>query len=523
MGDIVRRGGMLLAAIALFLTTETLYCGDYGWLARGDALLRYTIYDGKASVCVYSCTMRSSVDIPSKIDGYPVTKVSGCYDASRTGLCSVTIPDSVTDIGYDAFKGCASLASVTIPNSVTNIGYCAFEDCSCLTSITIPDRVTAIGYKAFRECGLSEVSVSARTKIDESAFDSDVVITRCSVDEPTPLTWTGVFDEDRLGAVSTGGDAAWQMEAADGAQATATPKVGDSFAVSGAIAEGDETARTSWLKVAVNGKGTLSFWWKVDCEPDPRGRFTYDYGKVETNGTLVARMDGTTDWMQQTVTFDTDDEHEIVWTYVADGYTAMSGSYAGRIWLDGLSWSGEAVPVVPTVVGDDGATVTGDAETGFVVTPSEDATAVVVTIPSGVDAAKVTVVVAPDTQRVTPNGAAVKVVRGDADITDYLDIPAADASGAIDLNAATVKEEIAKEPFDAAKGAVIDFASPSKPSLTTAPTREGLVYRLKEGATLEAMEANTTGETKIGDGTSWTPTLSVTGGASGFYTIQVTK
>ena len=37
------------------------------------------------------------------------------------------------------------------------------------------------------------------------------------------------------------------------------------------------------------------------------------------------------------------------------------------------------------------------------------------------------------------------------------------------------------------------------------------------------MEADADGATKIGDGTSWTPTLSVTGGTSGFYTIQVTK
>ncbi len=184
---------------------------------------------------------------------------------------------------------------------------------------------------------------------------------------------------------------------------------------------------------------------------------------------------------------------------------------------------GDPAPSVPYVAGDDGATVTGDAETGFVVTPSEDAEAVVVTIPSGVDAAKVTVRVSPETQTVTPNGAAVKVVRGEADITDHLDIPAADASGVIDLNAATVKAEIVKEPLDAAKGAVIDFASPEAPTFTTAPTREGLVYRLKEGATLEAMAADTTGATKVGDGTSWTPKLSVSGGTSGFYTIQVTK
>ena len=105
---------------------------------------------------------------------------------------------------------------------------------------------------------------------------------------------------------------------------------------------------------------------------------------------------------------------------------------------------GDPTPSVPYVAGDNGATITGDASSGWTVTPSESATEVVVTIPDGVDAAKVTVVVSPETKRVTPNGAAVKVVRGEADITDYLDIPAADASGVIDLNAATVKEEIAK-------------------------------------------------------------------------------
>ena len=48
-------------------------------------------------------------------------------------------------------------------------------------------------------------------------------------------------------------------------------------------------------------------------------------------------------------------------------------------------------------------------------------------------------------------------------------------------------------------------------------------YCLKEGATLVAMAADADGGTKIGNGRSWTPTLSVTGGSSGFYTIQVTK
>ena len=44
-----------------------------------------------------------------------------------------------------AFSGCSGLTSLTIPSSVTEIGSYAFEDCSGLTSLTIPSSVTSIG------------------------------------------------------------------------------------------------------------------------------------------------------------------------------------------------------------------------------------------------------------------------------------------------------------------------------------------------------------------------------------------
>ena len=59
-----------------------------------------------------------------------------------SGLTAVTIPSSVTSIGYSAFYGCSSLTSVTIPSSVTSIGESAFYGCSGLTSVTIPNSVT---------------------------------------------------------------------------------------------------------------------------------------------------------------------------------------------------------------------------------------------------------------------------------------------------------------------------------------------------------------------------------------------
>ena len=69
-----------------------------------------------------------------------------------TGLTSVTIPDSVKEIGWNAFKECTGLTSVTISDSIKKIGWSAFEGCTELTSIEIPDSVTEIGWNAFRGC-----------------------------------------------------------------------------------------------------------------------------------------------------------------------------------------------------------------------------------------------------------------------------------------------------------------------------------------------------------------------------------
>ncbi|MBR5170696.1 MAG: leucine-rich repeat protein, partial [Muribaculaceae bacterium] len=52
------------------------------------------------------------------------------------GCKNTIIPNSVTAIGYGAFKNC-TLTSIVIPNSITKIGELAFEGCESLTSIVI--------------------------------------------------------------------------------------------------------------------------------------------------------------------------------------------------------------------------------------------------------------------------------------------------------------------------------------------------------------------------------------------------
>jgi len=45
----------------------------------------------------------------------------------------VTIPESVTGIGGEAFARCFGLTNIDIPSSVTSIGEAAFGDCGDLT------------------------------------------------------------------------------------------------------------------------------------------------------------------------------------------------------------------------------------------------------------------------------------------------------------------------------------------------------------------------------------------------------
>lgn len=197
---------------------------------------------------------------------------------------------------------------------------------------------------------------------------------------------------------------------------------------------------------------------------------------------------------------------------VASGVVGMDVKCEDEIFS--LVWAISA----PTIEGDAAAEVIGDTESGFVVKPSEGTIDVVVMIPEGVDAEKVTIEVSPIVQLVKANGAKIKVVKGAADITAFLDVPAA-VNGVIDLSAAVVKPEVAAEAMDITKGAEITLSA-TNPTITTAPTKPGLTYTLVEGTTIESMGA---GASKLGDGTAWTPEIKVKGGASAFYSIKVTK
>ena len=175
----------------------------------------------------------------------------------------------------------------------------------------------------------------------------------------------------------------------------------------------------------------------------------------------------------------------------------------------------------PYIANDDNAVLQGDEDSGYVLTASEGLTNVVVRIPAGVSAQDVTVRVQVTAETVESNGAYVRVLRDNADITDYLSVPP-ESGGVVRVADAFVKEQYVREILDWTAGA--DFSMGSEgPRIVTAPTRAGLVYTLMEGETLEEMANCTTGDSEVGDGAAWEPEITVRSAPSGFYTIAVGK
>ena len=99
--------------------------GDFGYLIADDNKVSVSYYLGDDL----------EVSIPSKVTYNGVEYcVTGICDKvfKDKQITSISIPDSVENIGNEAFSGCSGLTAITIPNFVNTIGNSAFEGCTKL-------------------------------------------------------------------------------------------------------------------------------------------------------------------------------------------------------------------------------------------------------------------------------------------------------------------------------------------------------------------------------------------------------
>lgn len=100
-------------------------------------------------------------------------------------LVSVTIPNTVTEIGDYALGDCFSLVSVSIPNGVTSLGKGVLYDDDCLLSVSIPESVTSAGeYLVQACCALRSARMPSRSAfVKANNFKSNYNLQRFSIPE----------------------------------------------------------------------------------------------------------------------------------------------------------------------------------------------------------------------------------------------------------------------------------------------------------------------------------------------------
>ncbi|MDD6394679.1 MAG: leucine-rich repeat domain-containing protein [Firmicutes bacterium] len=132
-------------------------CGDNAvWVLDDTGTLTIS---GSGAITSSPWRSQYKLSIKTVVINSGITKIANYSFWGCTNLTSVSLPDTVTEIGQRAFEEC-SITSITIPNSVTLIDDCAFELCKKLTSINIPDSVTKVGKYAFNCCtALTSVTI----------------------------------------------------------------------------------------------------------------------------------------------------------------------------------------------------------------------------------------------------------------------------------------------------------------------------------------------------------------------------
>ena len=86
-----------------------------------------------------------------KGDGF-ISSNTEPWNAYRSVITGLSLPEGLTSIGDVAFNGCWRLSSVVIPGNVTRIGEYAFGACDALREVVIPEGVIDVGESAFNFC-----------------------------------------------------------------------------------------------------------------------------------------------------------------------------------------------------------------------------------------------------------------------------------------------------------------------------------------------------------------------------------
>lgn len=131
-------------------------------------------------------------------------------------LTSITLSDSIEQIGIRSFNGCINLTSIELPKGLKSLGASVFDGCKSLTSLTIPDSVAVIPDMMCNLCEkLETVTLGEGVKsLGRNVFGGCSSLKKIISNAVTPSAcdWFtfGTYPQDCILIVPAGSKAAYQ-------------------------------------------------------------------------------------------------------------------------------------------------------------------------------------------------------------------------------------------------------------------------------------------------------------------------
>ena len=137
-----------------------------------DKLQKVTLAAGTTSIAANAfenCVQLATINLTEQTT---LTSV-GIHAFANTGFTTMTLPNSITSMGYSPFRECKQLQSINVPTGLTTVPYDFVCYCPLLTSVQMHDGIRVVGHNAFLGCPLlNDVALNDQiTTIEYDAFN----------------------------------------------------------------------------------------------------------------------------------------------------------------------------------------------------------------------------------------------------------------------------------------------------------------------------------------------------------------
>ncbi|MBR5011076.1 MAG: leucine-rich repeat domain-containing protein [Clostridia bacterium] len=164
-------------------------------ILSADGRFYYDLYENGAVTVTGRTAADNHMNIPSNIDGHPVTAVgSQAFQGDKTLKC-VTFEGGIKTVNSSAFVGCTYLTKVDLGGDVRLIGDSAFDGCIVLCEVVGIEKLEYIDDFAFAQCAsLSFLEIpESVTHIGEQAFFGCTSLTTVKLPDGECTVGEGAF------------------------------------------------------------------------------------------------------------------------------------------------------------------------------------------------------------------------------------------------------------------------------------------------------------------------------------------